>query len=80
MGLVSIGLKASLPIFLRRFDALAVFRVTLLTWPITFALMPLLNIIARRAAAEHSASAEAFLWVAICFVLFMSRLGCMAFS
>lgn len=80
MGLVSMGLKAILPVFLRRFDALTVFRFTLLTWPLTFALMPLLNIIARGAGDERSTRAEAFLWVAVSFVLFMSRLGTLAFS
>ena len=80
MGLVSIGLKASLPIFLQRYDALTVFRFTLLTWPATFALIPLLNAIARSGGANGSAAQKAFLWVAISFVLFMSRLGCLAFS
>lgn len=80
MGLVSIGLKAILPIFLRRYDALNVFRFTLQTWPFTFALMPVLNVLARHAAKQPSARAEAILWVAISFVLFMSRIGCLAFS
>ncbi|EKM55775.1 uncharacterized protein PHACADRAFT_96118 [Phanerochaete carnosa HHB-10118-sp] len=79
MGLVSIGLKGALPVFLRRHDALAVFRFTLLTWPLTFALMPPLNALARRAQGGGAAD-EALLWVAISFVLFMSRLGCLAFS
>lgn len=79
MGLVSIGLKAALPVFLRRHDALAVFRFTLLTWPFTFGLMPPLNALARRAQTGGAAD-EALLWVSISFVLFMSRLGCLAFS
>ena len=74
MGAVSIGLKASLPIFLRRYDALTVFRFSLLTWPVTIGLIPLLNVIARHDARQ------VFLWVAITFVLFMSRLGSLAFS
>ena len=80
MGLVSIGLKLALPPFLRRHDALTVFRATLLTWPLTFALMPVLNALARRAASTGGAADTAVLWVAIIFVLFMSRLGCLAFS
>lgn len=81
MGLVSIGLKAALPIFLRRYDALNVFRFTLLTWPFTFVIMPFLNILARAEGAEdRSARAEAVLWVAVGFMLFMSRLGTLAFS
>lgn len=80
MGLVSIGLKAALPIFLNRYDALSVFRFTLMTWPFTFALMPVMNIIARQAGPEYSPRQEALLWVAISFVLFLSRLGSLAFS
>jgi hypothetical protein len=77
MGLVSIGLKASLPIFLRRYDALTVFRFTLWTWPVTLGLIPILNIIARHGS---SAKNQALLWVAVTIVLFMSRLGSLAFS
>ncbi|GJE97069.1 MFS general substrate transporter [Phanerochaete sordida] len=104
MGAVSIALKAALPLALRRWDALAVFRATLLTWPATFALLPLLAALARRAAAAagpgadfggggagvggvgsggvkaEGAPEQAALWLAIGFVLFMSRLGCLAFS
>ncbi len=80
MGLVSMGLKAVLPVFLRRYDALQVFRFTLQTWPVTFALMPLLNVIARYVGEERTPQGAAFLWLAISIVLFMSRLGCLAFS
>lgn len=80
MGFVSIVLKASLPIFLRRIDALHVFRFTLLTWPLTFAFLPLLNLLARATGPERNVRAEAVLWIAISFVLFMSRLGSLAFS
>lgn len=73
MGLVSIGLKATLPVFLRRFGVLPTFRFTLLTWPLTFALLPALNALAR----AHSAAA---LWAAVGGVLFLSRLGTLAFS
>lgn len=80
MGFVSIGLKASLPIFLRRYDTLSVFRFTLQAWPVTFALMPFLNIIARGAGPERSAAAESLLWVAIGIVLFMSRINTLGFG
>lgn len=80
MGLVSMGLKASLPLFLRRFDALTVFRFTLLTWPFTFAFMPILHLFARHAAATHTAETKVLLWIAIGIDLFLSRLGSLAFS
>ncbi|KIP03902.1 hypothetical protein PHLGIDRAFT_15569 [Phlebiopsis gigantea 11061_1 CR5-6] len=82
MGLVSIGLKATLPVFLRRFGVLTMFRFTLLTWPVTFALMPALNALARAGGGGDARPArlEAALWAAVCVVLFMSRLGTLAFS
>ncbi|KAI0340698.1 MFS general substrate transporter [Trametopsis cervina] len=80
MGLVSIFLKASLPIFLKRFDTLSVYRFSVQAWPLTFALMPILNIIARVSGPERGAAASALLWVSISLVLFASRLGTLAFS
>ncbi|KAI0688763.1 MFS general substrate transporter [Cytidiella melzeri] len=80
MGFVSIGLKASLPIFLRRSDALTAFRVTAQVWPLTFALMPVLNVIARLIGPERSPAVEALFWIAISIVLFLSRISALAFS
>ncbi|KAI0811043.1 MFS general substrate transporter [Irpex lacteus] len=80
MGFVSIGLKASLPIFLRRYDTLSVYRFTVGMNPVTFALIPVLNIIARAAGPDRSVAAEVLLWVAISVVLFMSRINTLAFG
>ena len=74
MGFVSIGLKASLPIALRRYDTLVVYRFTAKVWPLTFALMPILNVIAR------NVSGEALLWVSISVVLLMSRINTLGFG
>ena len=80
MGFVSIGLKASLPIFLKRYDTLSVYRFTVGMNPVTFALLPVLNIIARATGPDRSTVAEASLWVAISIVLFMSRINTLAFG
>lgn len=80
MGFVSIGLKASLPIFLRRYDTLSVYRFTVKAFPVTYALIPILNIIARASGLHRTAAAEALLWVAISVVLFMSRINTLAFG
>ncbi|CCL98654.1 uncharacterized protein FIBRA_00656 [Fibroporia radiculosa] len=77
MGTVSMFLKLSMPFLLRRFGVLTVFRFCMLSWPVTFAFMAMLSII-----AKHSEMAEgkALEWTAVSFVLFLSRIGCMAFS
>ena len=80
MGFVSIALKASLPIFLKRFDTLSVYRFTVKAFPITYALIPLLNLIARAAEPPRSTAAEALLWVAISIVLLASRISTLAFG
>ncbi|KAI0085416.1 MFS general substrate transporter [Irpex rosettiformis] len=80
MGFVSIGLKASLPIFLKRYDTLTVYRSTVKAFPITYALIPFLNIIARATGPHRSTVAEALLWVSISVVLLASRIGTLAFG
>lgn len=78
MGTVSIFLKLAMPYLLRRFGVLAVFKFCMRSWPITFATMSLLSIIAKR--VEAAAEGKVGEWIAVSFVLFLSRIGCMAFS
>ncbi|KZT10758.1 MFS general substrate transporter, partial [Laetiporus sulphureus 93-53] len=77
MGTVSIFLKLSLPPLLRRFGTLTMFRFCMRSWPVTFASMSLLSLIAQRAVQPEGRAVE---WVAVSFVLFLSRIGTMAFS
>ncbi|GBE80717.1 predicted protein [Sparassis crispa] len=77
MGIVSIFLKLTMPVLLRRFGTLTVFRSCMQSWPVTFASMALLSFVAKQAVAMESKAIE---WVAVGFTLFMSRVGCMAFS
>ena len=94
MGAVSIPLKLCMPTLLRRFGTLAMFDFCMLAWVATFAAMPLASFVAQRANAptllgagplqggEEAAFREASTgeWTAVAAVLFLSRLGCLAFS
>jgi len=77
MGLVSIVLKLFVPVLLQRHGVLRVFRLCMQTWPVTFAALSLLSLIAQRAVGKEGQVIE---WISISFVLFLSRVGCMAFS
>ena len=78
MGTLSIFLKLGMPFFLRRFGTLTVFRWCMRSWAATFASMALLPVVARNArGAAEGVAAE---WAAVSVVLFLSRIGCMAFS
>ncbi|KAH8922978.1 MFS general substrate transporter [Atractiella rhizophila] len=70
-GFVSICLKVSLPLILKRTTALRMFKITLIAWIPTFAglgLLPLLS------------SSPVLLWIGMGIVLFLSRVACLAFS
>lgn len=83
MGAVSILLKLCMPKLLRRFGTLGMFDFAMLAWMATFAAMPLASLVAQSAAAAgvpllREASTRE--WVAVAIPLFLSRLGCLAFS
>ncbi|KAI0769763.1 MFS general substrate transporter [Trametes elegans] len=86
MGAVSIVLKLFMPVLLRRFGTLGMFDFAMLAWVATFAAMPFASFVAQRASAAtplvNSTMREASVeeWTAIALVLFLSRLGCLAFS
>lgn len=85
MGAVSIVLKLGMPALLRRFGTLAVFDFCMYAWIAAFASMPLASWVAKAAAAFDAdgprlRDAGAGEWLSIGFVLFLSRLGCLAFS
>ncbi|KAI0675155.1 MFS general substrate transporter [Trametes maxima] len=89
MGAVSILLKLCMPRLLRRFGTLNMFDFCMVAWTATFAAMPFASFVAQRAAATATlldvskdslrevSTAE---WSAVALVLFLSRLGCLAFS
>ena len=73
MGTLSIFLKLAMPFFLRRLGTLTVFRWCMRSWAATFAAMAFLPAVAQ----SGGVAAE---WTAVSGVLFLSRIGCMAFS
>lgn len=80
MGAISIPLKLSLPLILRHWSTATVYRASLRAWPITFAALPLLSLLARYLGENRTSTQEAVLWVAISIVLFLSRVGCLTFG
>ncbi|KAI0374170.1 MFS general substrate transporter [Pilatotrama ljubarskyi] len=90
MGAVSILLKLCMPKLLRRSGTLGMFDFCMLAWVATFASMPLASLVAQRAAIASAPplgpgkaavrETSAVEWAAVSLVLFLSRLGCLAFS
>ena len=92
MGAVSIVLKLGMPALLRRFGTLAMFDFCMYAWIAAFASLPLASWVARAATAVvnnlnpnpnpnlNLRDAGTGEWLSIGFVLFLSRLGCLAFS
>ncbi|PIL35917.1 MFS general substrate transporter [Ganoderma sinense ZZ0214-1] len=86
MGAVSIVLKLGMPALLRRFGTLAMFDFCMYAWIAAFAALPLASWVARGAAAALPPNGAGLRdagtgeWLSISFVLFLSRLGCLAFS
>ena len=77
MGAASIVLKLGMPPLLRRFGTLSVFVGTMRTWPAAFAALPFAALVARAGAG---AGEDGVRWPTIALALFLSRLGCLAFS
>ncbi|KAI0681942.1 major facilitator superfamily domain-containing protein [Cerioporus squamosus] len=81
MGAVSIPLKLCMPVLLRRFGTLNVFDFAMLAWSACFLSMPLASWVAQASVAtEKYRSGSAAEWASIALTLFLSRLGCLAFS
>ncbi|KAI8972234.1 major facilitator superfamily domain-containing protein [Trametes punicea] len=90
MGAVSILLKLCMPKLLRRFGTLNMFDFCMVAWLATFASMPLASLIAQKAAVvatplsstggEAARAPSKGEWAVVAVVLFLSRLGCLAFS
>lgn len=94
MGAVSIFLKLCMPGLLRRYGTLNMFDFCMFAWVVTFAAMPLASWAAqsstsavpvddlRGSLADETTYREASTleWTTIGCILFLSRLGCLAFS
>lgn len=84
MGFISIFLKLSLPIILRSRSATTVFIACTRVWPFAFAMFPILSLLSQAAANTEAndgfGPAKVWLWVAVSFVLFLSRVGTLTFG
>ncbi|TBU61708.1 MFS general substrate transporter [Dichomitus squalens] len=85
MGAVSILLKLCMPALLRRFGTLNMFDFCMYSWVVAFASLPLASWVAQASAAavdglQQFRDASTGEWISVGFVLFLSRLGCLAFS
>ncbi|TBU33708.1 MFS general substrate transporter [Dichomitus squalens] len=85
MGAVSILLKLCMPALLRRYGTLNMFDFCMYSWVVAFASLPLASWVAQASAAavdglQQFRDASTGEWISVGFVLFLSRLGCLAFS
>ena len=80
MGAVSIVLKLGMPPLLRARGTLPVFSACMRVWPVAFAALPLAAVVARASSDEALGRTDGKTWAAVAVVLFLSRLGCLAFS
>jgi hypothetical protein len=74
-GAMSIALKLTLPILLKRMTTILLFRIAMLVWIPTYGILGLLPILARN--MDLSAIP---IWIGLVIVLFLSRVGSLAFS
>ena len=83
MGAVSIVLKLGMPPLLRARGTLPVFSACMRVWPVAFAALPLAAVVARASSSSSDGAlggTDGKTWDAVAIVLFLSRLGCLAFS
>ncbi|KAL0578152.1 hypothetical protein V5O48_003857 [Marasmius crinis-equi] len=71
-----------MPTILRRYKLASIYNVCIAFWPVVFALIPVLNVIARYGDAGDGLDVQttSVLWVGILFILALSRVGCVAYS
>ncbi|KAJ4488465.1 major facilitator superfamily domain-containing protein [Lentinula aciculospora] len=73
-----------MPFLLRRVEAAKIYNLSIAAWPITFLILPTLNMIARYGLDESTGQLDSrshsALWVGIVVVLALSRVGGIAYS
>ncbi|KAF9058552.1 major facilitator superfamily domain-containing protein [Rhodocollybia butyracea] len=84
-GLISAALQVFvMPILLKRVEASKLYNIAISAWPISFAALPILNIIARRGLVQATGNLDLvsniMLWATLVFIVAMSRIGGMAYS
>ncbi|KAJ3731622.1 major facilitator superfamily domain-containing protein [Lentinula guzmanii] len=84
-GLISSAMQIFImPVILKRIEASKIYNMSIAAWPVVFATIPILNIIARRGLLEETGCLDIWsnvmLWTGILFVLAASKVGGMAYS
>ncbi|KAF8599589.1 MFS general substrate transporter [Ceratobasidium sp. AG-I] len=84
-GFISFALQLLvMPTILKRYNPSKTFSVCMSTWPVAFAIPPILNAIARASsdngAHEIGKQAKAAIWVGIWIAQLLTKFGCMAYS
>ncbi|KAG9089824.1 hypothetical protein FRC06_001373 [Ceratobasidium sp. 370] len=88
-GMIAATMQAGImPILLRRWKASTLFKACMLVWPFAFALLPILNLIARLGSRVSDSgvgrtlepSALTMVWIGIGIAQCLSKISCLAFS
>ncbi|GLB35095.1 putative MFS general substrate transporter [Lyophyllum shimeji] len=84
-GAISAGIQLLfMPTLLRTFEITRLYEFCMNLWPLTFAALPCLNLLARSsldaATGSIDPTAQAEIWIGIALVLGTSRVGCLAYS
>lgn len=72
-----------MPVILKRIEASRIYNISIAAWPIVFAIIPILNVIARHGLVEGTGNLDVWsnvkLWTGILLVLAISKVGGMAY-
>ncbi|KAJ3902649.1 major facilitator superfamily domain-containing protein [Lentinula edodes] len=84
-GLISSAMQIFImPVILKRIEASRIYNISIAAWPIVFAIIPILNVIARHGLVEGTGNLDVWsnvkLWTGILLVLAISKVGGMAYS
>ncbi|KAF9061694.1 MFS general substrate transporter [Rhodocollybia butyracea] len=86
-GLIAASLQVFvMPIILKRTEASKIYNICIAAWPIVFVTLPTLNVIARSGIVNKpgnlgfASTSDIPLWVALIFVIAMSKIGGTAYS
>ncbi|PFH50074.1 hypothetical protein AMATHDRAFT_146063 [Amanita thiersii Skay4041] len=83
-GMIAAALQVVImPTILRRFDTEKVYHFCMRLWPLTFAFLPILNIIARGGFDDETGTMSqrtlTLVWIGIGVILSIARVGCLAY-
>lgn len=70
-----------MPIILKRTEASKIYNISIAAWPLVFATLPILNVIARSGLVHKpgnlgfASTSDIMLWAVLIFVIAMSKIG-----